>query len=290
MARPKRVKPNVKAFYHMISRIANQAYFMDDKVKKKMLEILHAAAEFSGVVVGTYMLMDNHFHLLVCVPSPEDPIPDNVVLRRVRALYGEAEARRLELRWEQMRKDGRGAGAEAEMNRFRRRMHNVSEFAKTFKQRVAQWYNASHGHVGTLWTGRFKSPLVEEGKYLATCMKYIHRNPVSAGMVKDSSEYVWGAPGAARRGDVHAQTGLAFLSAVFKRCTEEGGVSWKDIVEPSGRDLRFSNGVVIGSRRFVEAHAPDTANRRRRWRPNHIIGDIYSSYGQRSAPMAARIA
>ena len=290
MARPRRVKPNERSFYHMISRIANQAHLMDDKVKAKMLEILHSAAEFSGVVVGTYMLMDNHFHLLVCVPSPEDPIPYGVLLGRVRALYGESEARRLELRWEQMRKDGRDAAAEAEMNRFRRRMHDVSEFAKTFKQRVAQWYNANCGHVGTLWTGRFKSPLMEEGGYLATCMKYIHRNPVSAGMAKTSAGYMWGAPGAARRGDARAQAGLAFLAAVFRRCTEEGRFSWKDVVEPDGRDLRFSNGVVIGSRRFVEAHAPGTAGRRRRWRPNHIVGDVYSSHGQRSAPIGARVA
>jgi len=290
MARPRRVKPNERSFYHMISRIANQAHFMDDKVKTKMLQILYASAEFSGVVVGTYMLMDNHFHLLVCIPSPDDPIPDDVVLRRVRALYGEAEANRLKLRWERMRKDGRGAEAEAETNRFRRRMHDVSEFAKTFKQRVAQWYNTSHGHVGTLWTGRFKSPLVEEGKYLATCMKYIHQNPISAGMAENSASYMWGAPGAARHGDVYAQAGLAFLAAVFKRCKKEGRFSWKDVVEPIGRDLRFSNGVVIGSRRFVEAHAPDATDRRRRWRPNHIVGDVYSSHGQRSAPMCARVA
>jgi acyl dehydratase len=109
-------------------------------------------------------------------------------------------------------------------------------------------------------------------------------------MVRSGPDYVWGAPGAARRGDVRAQAGLAFLVAVFKRCKEEGRFSWKDVVEPTGRDLRFSNGVVIGSRRFVETHVHDAADRQRRWRPNHIVGDIYSSHGQRSAPMATRVA
>ncbi len=285
MARPNRVKPKTASFHHMISRIANQAFLMNDEFKRKMLDIMYAAAEFCGVTIGTYMLMDNHFHLIVHVPSPDDLIPDCLVLKRIQALYGKIAAERLAEKWEKMRQEGRGAVADAEMDQYRRRMHDISEFAKTFKQRITQWYNATFGHVGTLWTGRFKSALIEEGEYLATCTKYIHNNPVAAGMVTDSSHYAWGAPGAALRGDVRAQKSLSYLSGVFKRNMEEGRFSWKDVVAPAGRDRRFSNGVVIGSKAFVEKYAPETATRRHRvWRPHLIAGRIYSSHGQKSAP------
>lgn len=291
MARPKRVKPRTVSFYHIISRIANQAFLMDDKLKAKMLDTMYAAAEFSGITIGTYMLLDNHFHLIVKVSSPDDLIPDCEVLKRIQVLYGEITAKRLAERWKRMRQDGRSIIADCEMNQYRRRMHDISEFAKTFKQRITQWYNANFGHVGTLWTGRFKSPLIEEGEYLATCTKYIHNNPIAAGMVTNYSDYIWGAPGAAHMGDVRAQKSLSFLSSVFNRCINEGKFSWEDIIVPTGRDRRFSNGVVIGSKAFVEKYAPETVTRRHRnWRPNLIAGKIYSSHGQKSAPGSGRAA
>lgn len=291
MARPNRIKPNAPSFYHVISRIANQAYLMDDKFKAKMLDVMYAAAEFSGVTIGTYMLMDNHFHLIVHVPSPDESIPDSLVLKRIQVLYGKIETERLADRWNKMRQEGRDAVADSEIARYRYRMHDISEFAKTFKQRITQWYNTNFGHVGTLWTGRFKSPLIELGEYLATCMKYIHNNPVAAKMTKSSSDYIWGAPGAALIGDIRAQKSLDFLNGVFKRCVDEGKFSWKDVVEPVGHDKRFSNGVVMGSKEFVEKYAPEmTTTRRRVWRPNLIAGRIYSSHGQRSAPGFIRAA
>ena len=274
MARKNRVKTKNDAYYHVVSRIAHQALLMDDAVKRRMLDILYAAAAFCGVVVGTYMLMDNHFHILVYVPADAGAPPAmDVVLRRIEALYGEVMA----------------AAVEAELDRYRRRMRDISEFVKTFKQRVTQWYNLDRGHVGTLWTGRFKGPLIEEGEYLATCAKYIQNNPVSAGMVPDPADYPWGAPGAAKRGDVRAQASLRFLDSVFARCVEEGRLSWEDVVVPSGRDLRFSNGVVIGSPEFVARHAPQPRSGRSR-RPNHIVGNVYSSHGQRSAPKGVQAA
>ena len=144
MARKNRVKTKNDAYYHVVSRIAHQALLMDDAVKRRMLDILYAAAAFCGVVVGTYMLMDNHFHILVYVPADAGAPPAmDVVLRRIEALYGEVMALRLKERWERMLREGREAVVEAELDRYRRRMRDISEFVKTFKQRVTQWYNPS---------------------------------------------------------------------------------------------------------------------------------------------------
>ena len=44
MARKNRVKTKNDAYYHVVSRIAHQALLMDDAVKRKMLDILYAAA------------------------------------------------------------------------------------------------------------------------------------------------------------------------------------------------------------------------------------------------------
>ncbi|UCF90286.1 MAG: transposase, partial [Desulfobacterales bacterium] len=65
MARPLRVEyPG--AFYHVINRGNNQEkIFETDRDKEKFLEYLAKAAERFSIVIHTYCLMNNDFHLLV---------------------------------------------------------------------------------------------------------------------------------------------------------------------------------------------------------------------------------
>jgi hypothetical protein len=42
-----------------------------------------------------------------------------------------------------------------------------------------------------LWEGRHRSSLVQSGRYLLTCLRYIELNPVRAGMVARPEEYCW---------------------------------------------------------------------------------------------------
>ena len=70
MARSARVKADGAAYYHVVSRVANRAFlFGDAKRKRRILDFLRRSAEFSGVDVVTYALMDNHIHLCVRVPE-----------------------------------------------------------------------------------------------------------------------------------------------------------------------------------------------------------------------------
>ena len=53
------------------------------------------------------------------------------------------------------------------------------------------WFNRKNGKVGHLWQDRFKSAVVEKDGYLLECGRYVERNPLRAGMVKDLKEYAW---------------------------------------------------------------------------------------------------
>jgi putative transposase len=46
------------------------------------------------------------------------------------------------------------------------------------------YINAIEKRSGTLWDGRYKASLVEQGHYLISCMRYIEMAPVRSGMVK----------------------------------------------------------------------------------------------------------
>ena len=53
------------------------------------------------------------------------------------------------------------------------------------------WYNWKYNRCGHLFQDRFKSEAVETDAYLLTVLRYIHQNPLKAGMVKKTEEYQW---------------------------------------------------------------------------------------------------
>ena len=56
MARVNRIKAEGVAHYHVISRIANQAFLLKDaRIKDTVVDMLYRAAEFSGVDVLSYV-------------------------------------------------------------------------------------------------------------------------------------------------------------------------------------------------------------------------------------------
>ena len=283
MARSARVKADGAAYYHVVSRVANRAFlFGDAKRKGRILDFLRRSAEFSGVDVVTYALMDNHIHLCVRVPEQRE-VGAGEVVRRVGVLYGARRREALERDLAVLRREGRLDEAEAELERYRRRMGDLSEFMKTFKQRVSQWYNGEAGHEGTLWEGRFKSVLIEGGEYLRAVVNYIHMNPVRAKIVPRASQYAWSALGAASLGDAFALKGLSLVGVGLEGLSpQEAGV----------RDRRLSNGVILGSlgfvRRFGAMFAFGMGRRGRRLVSFSRHGtDLYATHGQHSAPKVA---
>ena len=281
MARIARIKAEGEAFYHVVSRIANKAFLMNNDEKKEVfVNMLHRAADFSGIDVITYVVMDNHFHLCVRVPKREGEIPESEILRRVGVLYGEDLRAAFEKRLAGYRDEGDDIAVVAELEKLRARMGDLSEFMKTLKQRVSQWYNSNYSHEGTLWSGRFKSVLVEDGRYLNNLIAYIHGNPIRAGIVTRSADYKWSAPGAAAKGDARAKKGLSLL-----------GVSVGDRGF-TVRDGRFVNGMIIGSMAFVNKMASrhslcfgEVAVKVRQF----VLGMVktYATHGQRSTPVEA---
>jgi len=53
------------------------------------------------------------------------------------------------------------------------------------------WYNLKYDRRGHLFQDRYKSEVVEDEKYLLTVLRYIHQNPIKAGLVDDIKEYKW---------------------------------------------------------------------------------------------------
>jgi putative transposase len=52
---------------------------------------------------------------------------------------------------------------------------------KRLGQRYVQYVNRTYRRSGTLWEGRFRSCLTQEGSYVLGCYRYVELNPVRGG-------------------------------------------------------------------------------------------------------------
>ncbi len=67
----------------------------------------------------------------------------------------------------------------------------IGNCVHAFSFRYAQFFNKKYDRNGYLFQGRFKSILVEPGMYLQRLIRYIHLNPVRAGISKNPEDHRW---------------------------------------------------------------------------------------------------
>ena len=65
----------------------------------------------------------------------------------------------------------------------------LAQSVKRLCGRSVYWYNAKYQRFGHLFQDRFKSEPVDNEAYLFTVLRYIHQNPVKAGICRSASEY-----------------------------------------------------------------------------------------------------
>jgi hypothetical protein len=165
--------PRVKAIghglYHCFSRAVHSLYIFrttghGSVEAERFVELMRRTSAFSGVRILEYVLMSNHFHLVCEVPEPV-ALSESEVLARIEAGFGRGRRKAVQKQLDGYRKQpDRSAQIERVLDRYRKRMYDLSIFIKELKGRFAQWYNKRHGRYGALWAERFKSLLVEAGE------------------------------------------------------------------------------------------------------------------------------
>ncbi|SHI82387.1 REP element-mobilizing transposase RayT [Dethiosulfatibacter aminovorans DSM 17477] len=69
--------------------------------------------------------------------------------------------------------------------------HQLNDFIKVINQRYAAYYNKNRHIIGHVFQDRYKSQPVEDNVYFLGLLRYIHLNPVEAGIVQDPYQYKW---------------------------------------------------------------------------------------------------
>ena len=106
---------------------------------------------------------------------------------------------------------------------------------KILAVKYAVYFNQKYSRSGHLFQDRFKSEPVDDETYFLTLMRYIHQNPLMAGMVKHVSEYEWSSWGE-YLGDIPLALSVCDTKAVLERIPLS---DLKDLVEtPLDGDVR----------------------------------------------------
>ncbi|BCA80644.1 transposase [Desulfuromonas sp. AOP6] len=131
-------------------------------------------------------------------------------------------------------------------------MHNLSF-------RYTQYLNKKFQQTGHIFQGRFKALLIDAEAYLLALVRYVHLNPLRAGMAESLDDYPWSSHHA-----YLSRENLPWLTVewVLSRFSEDAGRSkdhYRDFVEGGQQDgycREFHRGTyegrILGDDSFVE--------------------------------------
>ena len=114
---------------------------------------------------------------------------------------------------------------------------NLSRVMRHVDGLYTQRFNRHHKRDGSLFRGRYQAILVDEDAYLAQVVRYIHLNPISAGVVEQPQQYRW--------------------SSHFHYLKPKGAPEWlntDEVLEQLGRSQGFHEFVLSGNEEALEKY------------------------------------
>jgi REP element-mobilizing transposase RayT len=132
---------------------------------------------------------------------------------------------------------------------------NIAKIMLCVNTSYVTYFNKRHNRVGHLFQGRYKSIIVDKENYLLQLIRYIHLNPLRAGIVERLEDYRWSS---------HRQyligldkTGLIRVDSVlphFGKSLTQSIREYKDFMSsrPGDHDVDIKDGIFIGEDEFVE--------------------------------------
>jgi putative transposase len=173
-------------FYHLYNRgINSESIFLD---KDDYLHFLRLYEKYMSPIANTfaYVLMNNHFHLLV-------EIREKVVYRYSNDTRMFDPERFNDIKWETVDLvDNLTASAcEAPDNSNARKFPKPHLHVSHLCNAYAKYFNKRHERHGALFERAFKRKMIENSEYLKSLVLYIHNNPVHHGFCEHPVEYPW---------------------------------------------------------------------------------------------------
>ncbi|WP_366922186.1 transposase [Metallumcola ferriviriculae] len=117
-------------------------------------------------------------------------------------------------------------------------------FMQQLNSRYARYFNKSMDRVGHVFQGRYKSLLIKDESYLLAVLRYIHQNPVKAGIYSLAEQYYWSSDIYYRRSLPGFINTDVILNAISPD-RQEAAVVYKRLMQQHD-DNNYEEGRVIG--------------------------------------------
>ena len=88
---------------------------------------------------------------------------------------------------------------------------SISVIVQRIASSYVHWYNLKYCRVGHLYQSRFSSEPIDNDRYFLAVLRYIHQNPVHAGLCKDATDYRYSS----HRDYIECDSGLVDIEFVF---------------------------------------------------------------------------
>lgn len=111
----------------------------------------------------------------------------------------------------------------------------------------AKWYNQKYSRSGHVFQGRYGSECVEDDKYLLTVVRYIHNNPVKAGLVKEPEAYRWSSIHAYSSGkeQLKGLTETEFILSIFHQNRIEAIRAFREFMKQENEDTCLDEEIKL---------------------------------------------
>jgi REP element-mobilizing transposase RayT len=186
-------------YYHVVARCVRRAWLwgFDEYAgrdyshrKEWAIERLAQLASIFSIDICAYAVMSNHYHLVLHVDQARArEWPRREVIDRWTQLFSRPP---LVKRWEEgLCGEAEGQVVEALIERWRRRLCDISWYMRCLNEHLARRANAEDNCDGRFWQGRFKSQALLDEAGLLTAMAYVDLNPIRAGIAAtpEASEF-----------------------------------------------------------------------------------------------------
>ena len=193
--------------YHVIQRSSNrEMIFGKVSDKEYFIDLLAGYKKKLGYRLFGYVLMDNHYHLLLQTGA----IPLSKIMQRINFRY-------------------------------------------------SKFYNQKYNRHGHVFGGRYKAGLVQDESYLFAILRYIHQNPVQAGICKQINDYKWSSDPAYRANE-EGLTDISFILNTLSDNRMNAIEKYKRLIgEEVQNDFDYEKHNLIGDEDFRESKRKEIA-------------------------------
>jgi putative transposase len=135
---------------------------------------------------------------------------------------------------------------------------NLSKIMQLVNSSYSAYFNARYERSGHLFQGRYNAIVIEADSYIQTVSRYVHLNPVRAGIVSSPESYIWSSY-RDYLGIRHPSTWLKteFLLSSFGETIEAARIRYSDFValssnQPSRSPFEeMKNSYILGTDDFI---------------------------------------